>query len=90
MAASITSVVPVTKIAGETAANSAAITSTATALPSAAPAGGTGAAAGGWDTSGNRDSAITTINSTRTLVGELKTAVDAILVVLRAKGLIDS
>lgn len=27
------------------------------------PAGGTGAAAGGWDTAGNRDLAITRINS---------------------------
>ena len=43
-----------------------------TAEPAAAPAGGTGAAAGGWDTAGNRDSAITTINDTRTRVGEIE------------------
>ena len=43
-----------------------------TAAPAAAPAGGTGAAAGGWDTAGNRDSAIRTINYTRTRVGEIE------------------
>ena len=32
----------------------------------AAPAGGTGTAAGGWDTAANRDTAITTINDIRT------------------------
>jgi hypothetical protein len=41
-----------------------------------APAGGTGTAGGGWDTAGNRDTAITTINQLRTdlnaLIAELK------------------
>ncbi len=45
------------------------------------PAGGTGAAAGGWDTAGNRDTAITTI-------GEIKTQVNALLAELRLKGII--
>lgn len=36
------------------------------AFNAACPAGGTGAAAGGWDTAGNRDSAITLINAMRT------------------------
>lgn len=45
------------------------------------PAGGTGAAAGAWDTSGNRDTAITTIN-------EMRTQLNALLTALRAKGLI--
>lgn len=44
-----------------------------TTNPAAAPAGGTGAAAGGWDTAGNRDAAITTINSLRTRVSEIET-----------------
>ncbi len=43
-----------------------------TTEPAAAPAGGTGAAAGGWDTAGNRDTAITCINDTRTRVGEIE------------------
>lgn len=38
----------------------------------AAPAGGTGAAAGAWDTAANRDLAITLINETRTLVNQLR------------------
>lgn len=50
--------------AGRTVANatSAAVTQTATVD---APAGGTGAAAGGWDTAGHRDTAIATINALR-------------------------
>ena len=45
---------------------------TLTANPAAAPAGGTGAAAGAWDTSTNRDAAITTINDLRTRVSEIE------------------
>ncbi|NJN35966.1 MAG: hypothetical protein HC794_01595 [Nitrospiraceae bacterium] len=45
------------------------------------PAGGTGAAAGGWDTAGNRNTAITTIT-------EIKTQLNALIVALQAKGLI--
>jgi len=45
------------------------------------PAGGTGAAAGGWDTAGNRDTAITTI-------GEIKTQLNALLASLRQKGIV--
>lgn len=41
------------------------------ALPAAAPVGGTGATAGGWDTAGNRDSTITTINDTRTVLNDV-------------------
>ena len=37
-----------------------------TAVVAAAPAGGTGAAAGAWDTSGNRDTAIAAINNSIT------------------------
>lgn len=45
------------------------------------PAGGVGAAAGGWDTSGNRDTAIATI-------GEIKTQLNALLAELRVSGVI--
>lgn len=34
------------------------------------PPGGTGAAAGGWDTAGNRDTAIALINEMRTVLIE--------------------
>lgn len=45
------------------------------------PAGGVGAAAGGWDTAGNRDTAIVTI-------GEIKTQLNDLLAKLRAHGII--
>ena len=44
-----------------------------TAQAAVAPAGGTGTAAGAWDTALNRDAAITLINNLRTRVGELET-----------------
>lgn len=47
-----------------------AVTETVAAV---APAGGTGATAGGWDTSGHRDTAITTINECKALAEALKT-----------------
>ena len=52
-----------------------------TATAPAAPAGGTGTAAGGWDTAANRDLAIATINN-------LKTRVDELEAKLRALGLL--
>lgn len=45
------------------------------------PPGGTGAAAGGWDTAGNRDTAITSIT-------EIKTQFNALLTQLKASGVI--
>ncbi len=42
-----------------------------TAAPTAAPAGGSGATAGAYDTAGNRDTAITAINTNRTRIGEI-------------------
>jgi len=45
------------------------------------PAGGTGAAAGGWDTAGNRNTAITTMS-------ELITQFNALLAELRAAKII--
>lgn len=44
----------------------------ATADAVAVPAGGTGAAAGAWDTAANRDTAITRINDMVTLANEIK------------------
>lgn len=45
------------------------------------PAGGVGAAAGGWDTAGNRDTAITTIT-------EIKTDLIAVRDALIAQGIL--
>lgn len=44
----------------------------------AAPAGGTGTAAGAWDTAVNRDLAITTINNLKTRVDELETKLQSL------------
>lgn len=66
----------------------AAVSSSVAAVPSAAPAGGVGAAAGGWDTAGNRDLAIATINGSRTLIIELQAQLNALLVELRNRKII--
>ena len=66
----------------------AAVSSSVAAVPSAAPAGGVGAAAGGWDTAGNRDLAIATINGNRTLIIELQAQLNALLVELRNRKII--
>ena len=77
-------------------------TSIAAAVPAAAPAGGTGAAAGGWDTAQHRDDAITTINDLRTHAIEMdldyeallvdvtaiRTRLNALLAVLRTAGIV--
>ena len=49
-----------------------------TAAPAAAPAGGTGTAAGAWDTAGNRDLAIATINNIKTRVDQLESKLQAL------------
>jgi hypothetical protein len=59
-----------------------AATPTVSNVAGTIPAGGVGAAAGAWDTSGNRDTAITTIT-------EIKTQLNALLTELRAKGFIN-
>ena len=61
------------------AAAAATATSIAAAVPAAAPAGGTGVAAGGWDTAANRDLAITTINDLRTHAIEMDLDYEALL-----------
>ncbi|MCA9368278.1 hypothetical protein KC887_08570, partial [Candidatus Kaiserbacteria bacterium] len=49
-----------------------------TATVAAAPAGGTGTAAGGWDTAVNRDLAIATINNLKTRVDQLETKLQSL------------
>lgn len=49
-----------------------------TATVAAAPAGGTGAAAGGWDTAANRNLAIATINNLKTRVDQLETKLQSL------------
>ena len=71
------------KMVPDSGTQASAIADIGSSDPSAAPAGGTGAAAGGWDNASNRDLAIATINDTRTMVLELKTDIDAIKAALR-------
>ena len=53
-----------------------------------APAGGTGAAAGAWDTAEHRDAAIATINALVADTAALRATVNALLASLRAAGLL--
>lgn len=52
------------------------------------PPGGTGAAAGGWDTAVNRDAAIARFNALRAEVIDLKQLVNALIDDLQEKGLL--
>ncbi len=68
---------------------------TSAAVAGSIPAGGTGAAAGGWDTSGHRDTAITTItemittiNAMRTDIASLRTKQNDLLAKLRTAGIV--
>lgn len=79
---------PVIVWASVIGAKLAPVADVATATPAVAPAGGVGAAAGGWDTAANRDAAITTINSLRTLADENKTQINLVLARLRTLALI--
>lgn len=54
----------------------------------AMPAGGTGAAAGGWDTAGNRDQAIAEFAALRNDVIDLKQLVNALIDDLQVLGLV--
>lgn len=54
----------------------------------AAPAGGTGTAAGGWDTAANRNLAIASINAARTDIANVKQVLNALIDDLQALGLI--
>lgn len=63
------------------AARAATRAATVAAVAGSVPAGGTGAAAGGWDTSGNRDTAITTAT-------EIKTQLNALIAALKTAGIV--
>lgn len=65
-----------------------ATTAVAAQTQLAPPAGGTGAAAGGWDTAGNRDLGITSITAGRTDVGALISELTALRNALVAKGIV--
>ena len=52
------------------------------------PAGGTGAAAGGWDTAQNRDLAIAAFNNLRIDHDELHTQFNSVMAVLRTNRII--
>jgi hypothetical protein len=52
------------------------------------PAGGTGAAAGGWDTASNRNLAITRFNALRALVLDMRAQLNAALAKLRTAGIL--
>lgn len=70
---------PSTNAYTQTYATAARVVPEATVAPvaetvtAAAPAGGTGAAAGCWDTAAHRDTAITTINEIKALLESIKT-----------------
>jgi predicted RecA/RadA family phage recombinase len=74
--------VTVTQTGADAVADDAAITATA------APAGGTGTAAGGWDTAAHRDAAIAAINATEADVTALRTTVQGLLASLRTAGVL--
>jgi hypothetical protein len=67
-------------LAGMAGFTTALVAQTQADIAGTVPAGGTGATAGGWDTSGHRDTAITTL-------GEVKTVVNASLAALASMGL---
>lgn len=64
------------------------VTAATAVIPAAAPSGGTGTAAGAWDTAADRDAAIATINGLRTAVTELQTKVNALISSLSSSGAI--
>jgi len=71
-----------------TATQAAAVADAGAITATDAPAGGTGSAAGGWDTSAHRDAAIAAINALVTDVTALRTKVNALLAALRTAGLL--
>lgn len=71
-------------------AQGATVADAAAATAVAFPAGGTGAAAGGWDTAANRDLAINRFAALLVDVADLRTQVNALLAELRTAGIIQS
>jgi hypothetical protein len=65
---------PKLTVVGEFACNGkpASTAVTITSSSGTAPAGGTGTAAGGWDTAGHRDAAITAINNNAAAITEIQ------------------
>lgn len=68
----------------------AAVADAAAATAVAFPAGGTGAAAGGWDTATNRDLAIDRFAALLVDVAALRTQLNSLLAQLRTAGIIDT
>lgn len=87
VAGSGTAATATTAVAG-TVKQAVADADSAVTIPAAAPAGGTGTAAGGWDTAVNRDAAIATINGLRTAVTDLQTNYNDLLAKLRTAGVV--
>lgn len=69
-------------------ATSAAVANAAAATAVAFPPGGTGTAAGGWDTAVNRDLAITRFAALLTDVASIRTQLNALLTELRTRKII--
>lgn len=68
----------------------AAVADAAAATAVAFPPGGTGAAAGGWDTAGNRDLAIARFTALLADVADLRTKFNALAARCRAAGIIET
>lgn len=66
----------------------AAIANIAAATASAFPAGGTGAAAGAWDTAANRDLAIAAFAAALVDIADIRTQMNDLLAKLRTHGVI--
>jgi hypothetical protein len=66
----------------------AAVADADAATATDAPAGGTGAAAGAWDTAEHRDAAIATINALVADTAALRAKINALLASLRTAGLL--
>lgn len=83
-------VTPSAATAGELGSvfKAAAVADLAAAAITDAPAGGTGTAAGGWDTAVNRDAAIATINACIDSIGLLEVKVNDLLAKLRTAGVL--
>lgn len=71
-------------------ASAAAIADAAAATATAFPAGGTGAAAGGWDTAVNRDLAIAAFAALLVDVADLRAQLNTALARFRTMGILDT
>lgn len=78
------------KIGHGLTAPAVAVTNPAAATAVAFPAGGTGAAAGAWDTAVNRDLAIARFAALLADVADLRAQLTALLASLRTTGILDT